>query len=559
MFSMSSKEPVVVHEKSVLYMKLDKPIYDRAPKMPDFSSFPSFSMDTHPGLNNILKNLEKAKNDDRIKGIYLNLSIIPAGFALIDEIRDGILDFKESGKWVICYSENMSQGAYYLATAADKIYMNPHGFILFKGIGAEMMFLKGTLDKLDIDMQIIRPEGNKFKSAVEPFSRENMSDANREQMNKIISSLWDHILIQISDARGVSVDELNTILDGLLIKEPADAVEFKLIDGVMYKDEIISELKQKLEIDEKKKLRLMGIGKYTDAIVKKPKKKFTKDKIAVVYALGAIEMGDGDDYTIGAARISKAIRTARLDTNVRAIVLRVNSPGGDALASDIILREVILSKEAKPVVASYGDVAASGGYWISCMADKIIADPNTITGSIGVFGMIPNMQGLFNNKLGITFDTVYSNKNSGFISTARPLNQDEKDYLQYMVEDVYDQFLAYVSEARGLTVEEVDAIGQGRVWSGIDAKELGLIDDFGGLEDAIELAAEMADIEDYKIKSLPVQKDLMKQIMEDLTGKKTRSAIQKELGDNYRYYKQIKEVSEMKGIQARMLFDLDIR
>ena len=277
-----------------------------------------------------------------------------------------------------------------------------------------------------------------------------------------------------------------------------------------------------------------------------------------MYATGAIEMGDGDDYTIGAARISKAIRTARLDTNVRAIVLRVNSPGGDALASDIILREVILSKKVKPVVASYGSVAASGGYWISCLADKIIADKNSITGSIGVWGLVPNMQGLYNNKLGITFDEVGTNDNSGFIGINRPMTEDERDFLQFQVEDVYTTFLEYVSEARGMTVEEVNNIAQGRVWTGSDAKEIGLIDDFGGLNDAIELAAELAEIENYKIRSLPTQKDFMQQIMDDFMGKKTRAGLQKELGENYKYYQYIKEISKLKGIQARMLFDIYI-
>ena len=534
--SMGSKNVTIVKKNSILTMKLNQPIYDRAPTIPDFTNFPSFTMDIHPGLDDILKNLEKAIRYDNIYGIYLDLSIIPAGFSTVNEIRDGILDFRESGKFVICYSENLSQGAYYLATAADKIYMNPEGFMLFKGINAELMFFKGALEKLDIEMQVVRPEGNKFKSAVEPFFLDKMSDANREQMTRILESLWENILVEISEARGVTVDELNKISDGLLIREPEDAVSFKLIDGVMYKDEIIAELKRKVDIDEKKKLKTVSLSSYTSAVVKEDKRTYSKDKIAVVYATGAIEMGDGDDYTIGAARISKAIRTARLDTNVRAIVLRVNSPGGDALASDIILREVILSKKVKPVVASYGSVAASGGYWISCLADKIIADKNSITGSIGVWGLVPNLQGLYNKKLGITFDEVGTNDNSGFIGINRPMTEDERLFLQFKVEDVYTTFLEYVSEARGMTVEEVDNIAQGRVWTGSDAKEIGLIDDFGGLNDAIELAAKLAEIENYKIRSLPTQKDFMQQIMDDFMGKKIRAGLQKELGENYKNY-----------------------
>lgn len=556
--SMGSSDVTVVQKNSILTMKLNQPIYDRAPANPDFSNFPSFSMDIHPGLDDILKNLEKAKRDDNIKGIYLDLSVIPAGFAMVNEIRNGILDFKESEKFVICYSENLTQGAYYLATAADKIYMNPEGLMLFKGINAELMFFKGALEKLDIEMQVVRPEGNKFKSAVEPFFLDKMSDANREQMSRILESLWGNILTEISETRGVSIEELNTICDDLLIREPEDAVNFKLIDGVMYKDEIIAELKEKVGIDDKKNLKTVSLTDYTSTVVKGKKKVYTKDKIAVVYAIGSIEMGNGDDYTIGSARISKAIRKARLDTNVRAIVLRVNSPGGDALASDIILREIILSKKEKPVVASYGSVAASGGYWISCVADKIIADKNSITGSIGVWGLIPNLQGLYNEKLGITFDEVGTNESSGFIGINRPMTEEERAFMQFQVEDVYTTFLKYVSEARGMSVEEVNNIAQGRVWTGSDAKEIGLIDDFGGLEDAIELAAELAEIENYKIRSLPAQKDFMKQLMEDFTGQKTQSRLQKELGENYRYYQYIKEISKMKGIQARMLFDINV-
>jgi len=436
--------------------------------------------------------------------------------------------------------------------------MNPEGLMLLKGISAEIMFFKGALEKLDIEMQVIRPEGNKFKSAVEPFFLDKMSDANREQMTRILESLWDNILEEISDARGVSIDELNKICDELLIREPEDAVNFKLIDGVMYKDEIIAELKELSGIDEKKKLKTVSLSSYTSAVVKEAKKTYTKDKIAVVYATGAIEMGNGDDYTIGAARISKAIRKARLDTNVRAIVLRVNSPGGSALASDIILREIILSKEEKPVVASYGSVAASGGYWISCLADKIIADKNSITGSIGVWGLFPNLQGLYNEKLGVTFDGVGTNENAGFININRPMTETERDFMQFQVEDVYTTFLNNVSKARGMTVEEVDNIAQGRVWTGSDAKEIGLIDAFGGLNDAIDLAAELAEIDNYKEWSLPVQKDLRTQIMEDFMGKKTKSHLQKELGENYRYYQYFQEISKMRGIQARMLFDIHV-
>jgi protease-4 len=386
-----------------------------------------------------------------------------------------------------------------------------------------------------------------------------MSEANRKQMTKLIFSLWDHVIAGISESRGISEKELNEVADNLSVFERNEnALEKKLIDGLLYKDELLAELRDRLGLEGKEKIPFVKLIKYMAAEGSKGKKKYTRNKIAVVYALGSIGMGEGDDYTIGADRISKAIRQARLDTNIRAIVLRVNSPGGDALASDIILRELILAKKEKPVVASYGNVAASGGYWISCQADKIIADENTITGSIGVFGFLPNLQGFYNDKLGITFDNAATNENAGFPSINRRMTGYEGIVMQTFVESVYQKFLEYVSEARNMTVEEVDEIAQGRVWSGTDAKEIGLIDDLGGLDDAIILAAEMAELEEYKILSLPKQKDPFQQIMDELMGKSTESMIEKELGVNYKYYHYIKDISEMKGVQARLPFEISI-
>lgn len=557
--SMGKKEIVVVPKNAILHMALDKPIHDRAPVTPDFTNLTKFSMEKNPGLDDILKNIKKAKEDDHIKGIYLDLSNLQAGFATIDEIRKELLDFKESDKWIISYADYYTQASYYLASASDKVYMNPMGVMVFKGLNAELMFLKGTLDKLHIEPQVIRPENNQFKSALEPFFLDKMSEANRKQMTKLIFSLWDHVVAGISESRNISKKELNEIADNLSVfKRNENAKEMKLIDGLLYKDELLAELRNRLELEEKEKIPFIKLTKYTATKVSKGKKKYTRNKIAVVYALGSIGMGEGDDYTIGADRLSKAIRQARLDTNIRAIVLRVNSPGGDALASDIILRELILAKKEKPIVASYGNVAASGGYWISCQAHKIIADENTITGSIGVFGFLPNLQGFYNDKLGITFDNAATNENAGFPSVNRKMTVYEGVIMQAFVESVYQKFLKYVSEARNMTVEEVDEIAQGRVWSGTDAKEIGLIDDFGGLDDAIILAAEMAEVEEYKILSLPKQKDPFQQIMDELMGKSTQSMIEKELGVNYKYYHYIKEVSEMKGVQARLPFEISI-
>lgn len=557
MISMGQPDEVVVEENSLLHIKINRPVQDRAPLSPDFRNFPN-DLDIYPGLNDILENLKKAKVDSRIKGIYLELEGIPGGTGIIEELRTALLDFKESGKFVVAYSNMVTQASYYLATAADKIYVNPGGIFFFKGLNAELVFLKGTLEKLDIEAQVIRPEGNKFKSAVEPLIYDKMSEANREQMSKLVFSIWDHMIYDIADSRDLTSDKLNEIADNLEINQPQDAVDLGMIDGAIFKDELNAELRTRLGLKENKKIEMVDMADYTSVNVKEYNKKFTRNKIAVVYALGDIVMGEGDDFTIGSERISKAIRKARLDTNVRAIVLRVNSPGGDAQASDIILRELILAKEKKPVIASYGDVAASGGYWISCKADKILAEENTITGSIGVFGIWPNFQGFFNNKLGMTFDNVATNDNAGFPSVNRKMADAEKEYMQDFVENIYQTFLTYVSESRNMTVEEVDKIAQGRVWSGTDAKEIGLIDDFGGLTDAVKLAAEMANLDEYKIVSLPTQKKLIDQIMEELTGKKSDAYLKKALGEHYELYRNIQTISKYQGVHARMLHNIEI-
>ncbi|MBP6977609.1 MAG: signal peptide peptidase SppA [Bacteroidales bacterium] len=558
--SLGEKEAVVVPGNAVLQLTLDKKIMDRGTKTPQMSNFTDFSMEKTPGLDDILACIKKAGEDDHIKGIYLDLNNLNAGIANIDEFRTGLINFRKSGKFIYSYADSYSQGSYYLATAGDKIYMHPKGMMLFKGLYAEVTFYKNTLEKLDVEAQLIRPMNNRFKSAMEPFISDRMSDANREQTSRFITTMWDYMIGQIATARNLPVSELNRIATELdALKKPELAVEKKLIDGLLYKDEFMAEIRKALDIKEEKKIPSITLNKYMDYEPHKKQKVFQKNKIAVIYALGGISGGEGDDYAIGSERLSKTIREARLDTNVRAIVLRVNSPGGDALASDVILRELMLAKFKKPVVASYGDVAASGGYWISCMADKIVAHENTITGSIGVFGFVPNMEGLFTNKLGLTFDQVETNANAEFMAINRPMTEKEKEVLQYEVDDIYATFLAYVAEARNIPVERVDSIAQGRVWSGVDAKRIGLIDEFGGLDDAIQLASEMAEITNYKVVSLPKQKDPFQQIMDELMGKDPETRIQKEIGDFYPYYRIWKEISTMKGVQARLPYELQIQ
>lgn len=556
--SSSKQKDTEIKENSVLYVKLDKPIVDRASKNPFANfNFGSMEADVKIGLwDDILENIEKAKTDEKIKGIFLDLSVIPAGIGTIEEIRNALLDFKESEKFIISYSEVYTQKAYYLASVADEIYLNPEGMFDFRGLRAQITFFKGTLEKLDIEPQIIRH--GKYKSFIEPLILDKMSEANKEQTMKYVGSIWNHMLKKISESREIPVDKLNEYADNYQLVVSEDLVNKKFIDGLKYKDEIIDILKAKLDLKEDDKIQIVKLQKYTSVPKLKEHKGLAKDKIAIIFAQGGIQSGDGDEETIGSERISKAIREARKDSTIKAIVFRVNSGGGSPLASDVILREIKLAKEVKPVIASMGDVAASGGYYVLCAADEVLASPNTITGSIGVFGVIPNMQKLFNKKLGITFDGIKTNKLADFADISRPLTPEENDLLYTMVEKTYDVFITHVSEGRELEKTEVDRIGQGRVWSGADALELGLIDRFGGLKDAVAIAQEKAGLEKFRIVSLPEQKDPFEQIMKQLGGDVKASFIESELGENYKYYKRIKEISEMSGIQALMLEEIDI-
>jgi len=547
----SSNKEVVISQNTVLHVKLDKEIMDRSPKMPLFSGFqmPYKTI----GLNEILENLAKAAKDNNIKGIYLDLSGLQAGISTIDEIRDGLLEFKKSGKFIWAYSEAYNQATYYLATTADKIFLNPEGGVIFKGLNAQMPFIKGTLDKLDIKIQVMRH--GKFKAATEPLFLDKMSPENRKQITEIINDSWDKLLTGISETRKISKEDLNKIADDLSIETAQDALKYKFVDQLVYKDELIDEMKKKLNIGEKEKIRFAAFEKYTDVAVRETPT-IKKEKIAVIYALGSIGEGDGDDESIGSESMSKAIRKAREDKSIKAIVFRVNSGGGSALASDVIWREIDLARKVKPVVASFGDVAGSGGYYVACAATKILADPTTITGSIGVFGVIPNFQGLFNKKLGITFDNAGTNKNSDYISVTKPLSAYQAMMIQRDVDHIYDVFTAKVAAGRNMKQTRVDSIGQGRIWSGTDAKTIGLIDDFGGLTKAIQLAAELAKVKHYKLINLPEQKDAFDQIIDEIFGKDPSTMIQQALGEDYKLFQYLKEIREMKGVQARMLYNI---
>jgi protease-4 len=444
---------------------------------------------------------------------------------------------------------------YYLASVADKIMLNPQGEFDFRGLSAQIMFFKKALDNLQVDVQIFRH--GKFKSAIEPFMLDKMSEANRLQTEQFLGSIWNNMLTEISKERKIEVSELNNIADNLKIGSPDDALKNKLVDMLMYEDEVKSMIRKKLAIGENDKINFVKIAKYEPENAKLNDIS-VGDKVAVIYAVGSIESGEGDDETIGSERIARAIRDARLDENVKAIVLRVNSPGGSALASDVMWREVTLAKKAKPFIVSMGDVAASGGYYISCAADRIFAQPNTITGSIGVFGIMPNAQKMLSERLGITIDTVNTNKHADMGGIFRGVTESERAFIQNSVEEVYDVFTKRVAEGRKMKQSAVDSIGQGRVWSGSDAVKINLVDELGSLENAIEYAAKKAKIDDYSIQQLPKTKNPFDEILGNIEKETESKVLKNQLGETYIYLKNLKTIINLKGVQARMPYDLII-
>lgn len=554
--SAAGDKTVNVKENSILEINLSSEILERSGKNP-FENFDFSSMKSNKslGLYDIVTAIKAAAKDDYIKGIYLNLSDIPAGIATVEEIREALIEFKKSGKFIISYSEAYSQKAYYVASVSDKIYLNKEGSIDLKGLSASIMFFKGTLSKLDIEPQIIRH--GKFKSAVEPFILDKMSDANKEQTLRYVGSIWNDIVSKISKARKISEADVNATADSLLLQIPEEALRLKFVDGLIYKDELLEQFKTKVGAKDINSIEFIKIESYINSPRAKAETPRTKDKIAVVFAVGEIGGGEGDDKKIGSERISREIRNARLDENVKAVVLRVNSPGGSALASEVILREVILTKKVKPVVVSMGDVAASGGYYIACAADVIVAQPNTITGSIGVFGMIPNVQKMMNNKLGITMDGVKTNTHADYMNVFRPLDKFENEAILKSIERIYDVFITHVANGRHVTKEYVDSIGQGRVWTGLDAKNLKLVDEIGGLNKAIEIAAKKANLETYRIIFLPEQKEFIDQLLQDAEQTQT-SMLREEFGDFYDYYMFVKRTTNQRGVQARLPYTITI-
>ena len=555
--SAGKDKKTIVEANSILRLSLDYAVKERTSANP-LSGVPflNLSVKKSLGLNDILASIKRAKTDSNIKGIYLDESYMLSGEATTEEIRNALIDFKKSGKFVIAYGEIYTQGAYYLASVADKVYINPKGIFEFRGFHSQYSFFKGALEKLGIEAQVIKV--GTFKSAVEPFILDKMSDANRLQVNSYLGSLYDYFLTGISKSRKLSKDSLFSIANNLKIKYPEDALKYKLVDGLKYKDEILDELKQRTGKDKDENVNMVELADYYDPDQNKDTGS-SNSRIAVIYASGDIGGGEGDDNSIGSEGISKAIRKARLDKKVKAVVLRINSPGGSSLASDVLWREVVMTKKVKPIIVSMGDVAASGGYYMACAADSIFAQPNTITGSIGIFAILPNMQNFLNQKLGITFDGVKTGKFADLGDVTRPLNPEERAILQDQVNRGYLDFTGAVASGRKKTQKYIDSIGQGRVWTGAQAIKIGLVDRLGSIDDAIRSAAAKAKITDYKLVAYPEQKTLLENFGAGIADQAKTYMLKQELGESYRYYNDLKTILKFSGPQMRLPYTLDIR
>ena len=553
----SGEKPASISENSILVLKGGTPIPDKGTGSPyEGIDLINMTITPAPGLNDILRNIKKASADNKIKGILIENGLLPSGWATTEEIREALEKFRAEGKFVIAYADYvMLQEAYYLSTAADKIYVSPSSTIDFKGLSGEVMFYKKALEKLGVEVQVIRH--GKFKGAVEPYILDKLSPENEAQIKSYVGSIWAHVIENISKARGIAPEKLNEMADNLVGYMGSGALENKLVDGLIYRDALIDTLKIRSGLTTDDKIYMVSMTKYSK--VPDPKKTVSaKNKVAVIYASGTIVMGKGNDNNIGGNAYADLIRKERKDTTIKAIVLRVNSPGGNAIASDIIWKEVELASKVKPVVISMGNYAASGGYYISAPGTKIFASPTTITGSIGVFGLIPNAGKLMNQKLGISTQTVNTNKNSDFPSVYRPMRVYEKDVMQLSIEQVYSDFVNKVSSGRKMGMTAVDSIGQGRVWSGNDAVGIGLVDEYGGLITSIEAAAGLAGIEAYSIRELPLSEDPFTRILAQLTGEIKMRILKQELGEYKKFFDEILEIKNLSGIQARLPYFIEV-
>ena len=549
-------DEVVIKENSILRLKLNKPIIeiegeeDLLVELLDFGRGKSSI-----GAVQLKKAIANATKDDKIKGIYLETPYLMAGYSNVEEIRDALLAFKESGKFIVAYADFYSEGAYYLVSVADKVYLHPQGDLEFNGLNINTSFYKGTFEKLQIEPQIFRV--GDFKSAVEPFMREDMSAPNRLQLSSVLGSLNENLLHNIADSRSIDLPTLTSISNEMKIRKAQDAMALKLIDGSLYYDEVLQELMDRVAVEKEKDLRFVSYKKYSKA---KSNYKKSSNEVAVIIAEGDIvREDDKQGQNIGGKRFSSIIRKARLNDKVKAIVLRINSPGGDFVASDMLWREIKLAAAEKPVIASMSDYAASGGYYMAMACNTIVAQPMTITGSIGIFGILFNVEGFLKQKLGITHDIVKTGEYSDIITVTRPLSNREKEIIQQKTNEGYDTFITKAAEGRNMAKEDLLKIASGRVWTGEQALDNGLVDVLGGLEDAIAIAVDKAQIaEDYKLRYYPKYKPLIERLLNQDYDFRAQ-VMEEELGDSYRYFKEINRLKNYQGIQARMPYDISLQ
>lgn len=550
----SAEETVDVKDNSVVFIPLQGMLKERVPEDPLAELFPNAGP-FNVGLLDLLKVIKSAAKDDKVKGIYIEHGYLSGGFASLKEIRDALVEFKESGKFVYSYGNYISEGDYYIGSVADVLYVNPQGSLEFNGFSANISFFKGTLEKLDIEPVIFRV--GEFKSAVEPFMREDMSPENRLQITEFLHSVHTTFLQDIASSRSIPAEQLKDISNLMKVRNVDDAVEYGLATKVAYEDEMKALIRTKLEIGEEDEINFISYKKYQKSI---QPEEISKNRIAVIVAEGEILMGEGENDQVGAEKFAREIKSVRENDRVKAVVIRVNSPGGSLTGSDIIWREIMLTKEKKPVIASMGDYATSGGYYLSMPCDTIVAQPNTITGSIGIFGLMFNLEDFLDNKLGITFDVVKTGEFSDIFTVTRTLTDYEKQIIQEGVEDGYETFTGKAAEARSMSQDKLKSIAGGRVWTGVEALNLGLVDKLGSFEDAVEIAAEKAGIgDDYLLSFYPREKNFIEQLLAGADEEMEARSLKNNFGLLAPYVKEIKNLQHYQGIQARLPYSFELK
>jgi len=557
--SMSGGEEIMVKESSVLRLDLDVPIIEIEREDP-FAGLSIFGASSPKpiGLVQLRQTIAHAKNDPKIKGIFLNISYPMTGFSIIEEIRQSLIDFRSEGKWVVAYSEWMSESAYYLASAADKIYLNPQGEMEFNGLAIEVSFFKRLFDKLEIKPEVFRV--GEFKSAVEPFLFEKMSEANKLQLTELIASIYDQVLTGISESRNIPKTNLKEISDKMLVRNAALAQQYGLVDSLLYDDQVQNELRHRIGLSDDENVEYIKYSKYKRSV---STYKESKNEVAVIVAEGTILSGKANQgqSIIGSETFVEEIRKARKSERVKAIVIRINSPGGSSLASDVMWREITLAAQEKPVIASMSDYAASGGYYMAMGCDTIVAQPHTITGSIGVFSVLYDASGFLANKIGITSEELKTGEIGELITVTRPLSDSEKAIWQKRTEEVYETFTSKAAEGRMMSVENIKKVASGRVWTGEQAKERGLVDVLGTFEDAVNLAAEAGNVkDDFRIRYYPQYKPtIFEQLIDQFEEDAEVRSMKKQLGEHFYLYQQLKRIKSYQGTQARLPFEMIIQ